>query len=278
MGDTIQGAEAGYVSVPVWSGEITMRVRVAGQGDPVLYLHPAGGLFWDQFLERLSREYTIYAPEHPGTTPGAEDAIGKVDSFFDLLLIYEELSRALGLRKPVLIGQSYGGMMAADLAATFPELPGKLVVLDPIGLWREDAPIHLVAFTGSLPHELPAKLFHDPGCAGARAMFTPPADPELAIKAGAALVWALGCTSKFFWPFADHGLAKRLFRVAVPTLIVWGREDALVPVAYAEAFARSIRGSQVKIVEGCGHIPQVEKTEETFDAVAAFLHSAAPEP
>ena len=269
---------ARHVSVPVWNGAITMRVRVAGQGDPVLYLHPAGGLFWDSFLERLSQSHTIYAPEHPGTTPGAEDAIGKVDSFFDLLLIYEELTRALGLRKPVLIGQSYGGMLAADLAATFPELPGGLVLLDPIGLWRDDAPIHLVAFTGSLPHELPAKLFHDPACAGARAMFTPPADPELAVKAGAAIVWALGCTGKFFWPIADHGLEGRLFRVAAPTLIVWGREDALVPVAYAEAFARAIRGSQVRIIERCGHIPQAEKPGETFDAVAAFLHSAAPSP
>jgi pimeloyl-ACP methyl ester carboxylesterase len=278
MAETTQGAAARHVSVPVWNGEITMRVRVAGQGDPVLYLHPAGGLFWDAFLERLSRSHTVYAPEHPGTTPGAEDAIGKVDSFFDLLLVYEELTRALGLRKPVLIGQSYGGMMAADLAATFPELPGRLVLLDPIGLWRDDAPIHLVAFTGSLPHELPGKLFHDPACEGARAMFTPPADPELAIKAGAAVVWALGCTGKFFWPIADHGLGKRLFRVAAPTLIVWGREDALVPVSYAEAFARAIRDSRVRIVEECGHIPQAEKPEETFDAVAAFLHSAAPSP
>jgi len=132
------------------------------------------------------------------------------------------------------------------------------------------------SFTRSVRTGMRANRSPDPACAGARAMFTPPADPELAIKAGASIVWALGCTGKFFWPIADHGLARRLFRVAAPTLIVWGREDALVPVSYAEAFARAIRGSRVRIIEGCGHVPQVERPGETFDAVAAFLHSAAP--
>jgi pimeloyl-ACP methyl ester carboxylesterase len=86
------------------------------------------------------------------------------------------------------------------------------------------------------------------------------------------MVWALGCTGKFFWPIADHGLAGRLHRVTAPTLVVWGREDALVPVVYADEFAKRIRHSRVVLIDKAGHIPQMEQTEPTLAAVEEFLH------
>jgi pimeloyl-ACP methyl ester carboxylesterase len=181
--------------------------------------------------------------------------------------------RSLGLRAPVLVGQSYGGMMAADLAAHFPGAFSKLVLLDPIGLWRDDAPIPLMEFTSAMPDRQAAFLFHDPQCAAARALFTPPDDVEAAIAGGSAIVWALGCTGKFFWPIADHGLGKRLFRIAIPTLVVWGAQDTLVPPLYAQEFARGIRNSRVSIIENAGHVPQMEQTDATFAAVSAFLAS-----
>ncbi|MGH7805172.1 MAG: alpha/beta fold hydrolase, partial [Candidatus Binatia bacterium] len=69
----------------------------------------------------------------------------------------------------------------------------------------------------------------------------------------------------------DKGLHKRLHRVKAPTLIVWGENDALVPAAYAEEFRQRIQGSKVAIIPSCGHIPQLEKTEETWAHVAPFL-------
>jgi pimeloyl-ACP methyl ester carboxylesterase len=114
-------------------------------------------------------------------------------------------------------------------------------------------------------------LFNDPSCPGAQAMLTPPDDPQAAIEAQIGLVWALGCTAKFLWPIPDRGLAKRLHRIAAPTLIVWGEQDALIPVIYADEFARLIPGSRVCLVPDCGHIPQVEQPEMTVEAVRAFL-------
>lgn len=102
-------------------------------------------------------------------------------------------------------------------------------------------------------------------------MFTPPDNPEDAIAAIVGLTWATGCTSKFVWPVPDKGLAKRIHRIQAPTLVVWGKEDALVSSAYAAEFGRLIEGSRVEILDDCGHIPQLEQPERTFALVGDFL-------
>ena len=103
------------------AGRLAIRFKVAGSGPPLVYLHPAAGLHFDPFLEALSADYTIFAPEHPGTGEGDSEAIHLVDDLWDLVLIYDEAIRALGLEGPVVaIGQSFGGMMAAELAAHDP--------------------------------------------------------------------------------------------------------------------------------------------------------------
>ncbi|WP_420468216.1 alpha/beta fold hydrolase [Panacagrimonas sp.] len=257
-------------SVTVWNGTLDINVRILGSGPPLVYLHPAAGLVWDSVLDTLAKSYTVYAPEHPGT--GANHTtINKVDTWWELLMMYEQLFRELGLQRPVVVGQSYGGMMAADIAAMFPAAVGKLVLLNPIGLWRDDAPIPLVTLTSSTPDKLPAFLFHDVEGEGARSLFTPLPDAETNIKLGAAMVWALGCTGKFFWPIADYGLGRRLHRVTAPTLVIWGRQDALVPAVYAEEFSQRIAGSKVAMIDACGHIPQLEQPAQTLAHLREFL-------
>ena len=124
------------------------------------------------------------------------------------------------------------------------------------------------------PPALAAMLFKDPSSPAAQLMLTMPEDPEAAAKAQAALVWALGCTGKLCWPIPDRGLHKRLHRITTPTLIVWGEDDALAPVVYAEEFHQRIPGSQVAIVPNCGHIPQVEQLDTTLDLVRRFLEKS----
>ena len=256
-------------SVEVWGGRLKLQVQVAGSGPPLVCFHPAAGLAWDPFLFRLAERRTVYAPEFPGTSASDRQAIHAVDDLWDVVLSHEEAFRALGLERPEAVGQSFGGMIGAELASTFPAIFSKLVLLDAAGLWREDAPIW--NWMTAAPQELGARLFHDPTCAGAQALFTPPADPEQAIKAQAAFVWAIGCTGKLLWGIPDRGLHKRLHRIETPTLIVWGKNDRLIPSVYAEEFAKRIRGSRVEIIESCGHIPQIEKPEETWSIISKFL-------
>lgn len=254
----------------VWDGRLRIHVKQAGRGSPVVYLHPAGGPHWDGLLDDLADGHAVYAPEHPGTSAGDPDAIDQVDELWDLVLIYEETIRDLGLDGPaILIGQSIGGMLAAELAASFPALFSKLVLLAPAGLWREDAPPR--AWLNSPPEEMASRLFADQSRPEVQAFLTPPEDPDQALEQQITAIWSLGCTGKFMWPIPDRGLRKRLHRIATPTLIVWGEDDDVVPSVYAQEFGDAIAGSVVKVIPDSGHVVQVEQRELVSRLVRDFI-------
>ncbi|BET45173.1 MULTISPECIES: alpha/beta fold hydrolase [Actinomycetes] len=256
-------------TVDVWNGRLQLRVKVAGQGAPLLYLHGSTGLAWDPFLSRLAEQYTVYAPEFPGTSAGEPDAAHVIDDLSDMVLAFEEASRSLGLSQPVVVGHDFGGMLAAELAAHFPALPGKLVLISPLGLWRDDLPV--ATLSAASQTELPGLLFHDPSGDVAQAALAFPEDPEAAVEAAAGMVWSLGSTGKYLWPIPDRGLRARLHRVAARTLIVWGREDRLAPAAYADEFAGLIRDSAVALIDDSGHLPQVEQFKQALTRIEEFL-------
>jgi pimeloyl-ACP methyl ester carboxylesterase len=264
-------AEVRDETVGAWDGRLRLHVKVAGDGPPLLFFHPLPGLAWSPLLDRLAGRYTVYAPEHPGTSPGDPQAIREVQTFWELLLVYEEVIGRLGVDRPAAVGQSFGGMVAADLAASFPRLFSRLVLLAPLGLWRDDAPIPLVEMVSGPPERVPGYLFAHPESEAARAAQALPADPEQVPAAIAQSTWNVGCATKFAWPIADHGLARRLHRIRVPALVVWGRQDALVPVAYAEDFGRGIAGSRVEVIDDCGHAMAADQPERTWAAVSEFL-------
>jgi pimeloyl-ACP methyl ester carboxylesterase len=231
-------AELSEQVVPVWNDTIKLRVQVGGQGPALVYLHGAGGLVWDPFVARLAETHTVYAPEFPGTSAGDPMAIDVLDGLWDVVLVYEEALRSLGLVGRPVIRRSFGGMLAAELAATLPSLFSHAVLLDPVGLWRDE--VGVANWIAAAPSELPARLFADPTGPAAQAMFTPPDDPAAAVDGVAALVWAIGCTGKFLWPIPDRGLARRLHRIAARTLVVWGEQDNLISSIYAKDFGAAI--------------------------------------
>lgn len=256
-------------TIPIRHCNFEAKVKTAGNGPPLLYLHAAGGPIWDPFVERLCGKYTVYAPHHPGTGETARDAIHLVDSLWDLVLIYDELLDALNLKSVPVIGTSFGGMMACELAAHQPDRISKMVVLDPIGLWRDDAP---VAPYMLMPAEkLLATLYKDLDSLPVQKAIKMPDDPKEAAVVTADLVWALGATGKFVWPIPDKGLKKRMHRIKADTLIVWGEDDALISSVYAKEFASRIAKSRVEIIKDCGHVPQVERLEVLGPMVEKFL-------
>ncbi len=267
---TIKGPERSEI-IKVFDEQINLNIQIAGTGPAVVYFHPAGGLYWNEFLDRLAESHTVYAPELPGTTQGDPYAVYKFDNYWELLLIYEEALTKLGLDKPSTIGQSMGGMIALDMAAHFRGLFDKVVALDPAGLWLDQAPNKLAELYVAPPEKVPEYLFHNQEHPGAQAMFALPEDPEEIPMAIAGRVWALGCAGKILWPMAETGLGRRLYRVENPVLIIWGREDALVPVAMAEEFGKRIKNSRIEIIEECGHIPEIEQLGKTFALVSQFI-------
>ena len=255
-------------TVTVWQGQVPLRVHVKGQGPAVVFFHGPWGLTWDPFLEALARSFAVYAPEHPGTTLGEPDTVQHVDSLWDLVLCYDELLEHLGLTEAMLVGHSFGGMVACEVAALRPSRVRRLVLIDPIGLWRDDAPV--TNWMLMAPQDLPGYVFREPQGSAAKALFSIPEDLEEAALARTRLTWAMGSTGKFIWPIPDKGLKKRIHRIAAPTLLVWGQDDRLVPILYAEVFARKLSRARVEVVAGTGHAPHMEQPETVARLVQAF--------
>jgi pimeloyl-ACP methyl ester carboxylesterase len=267
--DTMDMATSTIKTLPLKHCNFEAKVRTAGSGPPLVYLHAAGGPIWDPFVEWLTERYTVYAPHHPGTGATARDAIYAVESLWDLVLIYDEILDALNLASVPVIGTSFGGMMACEIAAHRPDRVSKMILLDPIGLWRDDAPV--AQYMLMPPEKLVATLYKHLDSPAVQQALKMPDDPKEIAMVTADLVWALGSTGKFVWPIPDKGLKKRLHRVRAKTLIVWGEDDALVSSTYANEFASRIANSRVEIIKDCGHVPQVERLDVLKPLVAKFL-------
>jgi len=259
-------------TVAVWQGKIRMRVLSEGRGPAVVFLHGPWGLAWDPFLDELARRYTVYAPEHPGTTPEAPDDVYHLDGLWDLVFCYQELLDALGLDSAMLVGHSFGGMVACELAAADPRRTRRLALIDPIGFWRDG---DRITNWMMLPQaKLRDALFHDGGGEAAQRMFGGTDDPDAVAATRVRLMWAMGATGKFIWPIPDKGLKKRIHRITAPTLVLWGKDDRLVPAVYADEFSRRIPGARVQLVEGAGHAPQLEQAEKVARMVGDFFASS----
>jgi pimeloyl-ACP methyl ester carboxylesterase len=257
-------------TVSVWQHRVRIRVLSKGQGPSLLFFHGPWGLAWDPFLDELARSFTVYAPEHPGTTPEAHDDVYHLDGLWDLVLCYEELMSALGITSAALVGHSFGGMVACELAAAYPDRARRVALIAPLGFWRD--PDRIVNWMMLEPGELRRHIFSDPECEAARLMF-PRSDAQDAAATGARvrMVWAMGATGKFIWPIPDKGLKKRIHRVAAPTLLVWGDVDRLVPAVYADEFVGRLRDARVQMVANAGHAPQLEQPAVVARAVREFV-------
>jgi pimeloyl-ACP methyl ester carboxylesterase len=254
----------------LWQDQVETEVEIAGSGPPLVYLHGPWGIAADRpFLAQLARTHTVYAPRYPGTTPGASEAVHALDTWLDLIVYHGELLDRLELDAPAFVGHSFGGMLAAEFAAAIPKSVRRLVLLDPVGLWRDDLPVK----NWMLLHESERRqcLFADQDGAAAQRFFGLPPDPEQRVETLAQSIWAQACTGKFVWPLPDRGLRRRMHRIVAPTLIVWGKADRIIDAAYAQEFAKHIRAVQVELIEGAGHLPHLEQSAAVARVVSEFL-------
>ena len=265
----LNGAQAR--TLPVWQNRVNMRVVSKGNGPALIFFHGPWGLHWNPFLDALAQHFTVHAPEHPGTTPGAPDDIHHLDNLWDLVLCYDELLEQMGVDNAAFVGHSFGAMVACEVAAAYPRRAGRLALIDAIGLWRDDAPV--INWMMLNQQEMQSYIFHDPEGAGARLLFSKTEDETERVNAQVGLTWAMGSTGKFIWPIPDKGLKKRIHRVKAPTLLIWGAEDRIAPPVYAEEFARQIAGAKVETVKGAGHAPHLEQPSAVAESVRAFLRS-----
>lgn len=239
-----------------------------GSGAPVLFLHAAGGAGrWFEFHDLLSRRFEVFAPDHPGFA-GTDD-FPQVEAMDDLVYHYLDLIERLGLRRPHVIGASFGGWLAAELAVAAPHAIGSLVLLSPVGLRIPGEPItDLFLLT---PPQIVQALFHDP--ANATALF--PGEPD--IDGIIAAYRDMTALARFCWtPFmCNPKLERRLHRITAPTLVAWPDDDRIVPIAHGRRYAERIPGARFTTIADCGHAMYFERAEQFAQIAGDFLATGA---
>lgn len=242
----------------------TETVLLAGGSGPTLvFLHGTGTFPGFAFAEELARSHRVLIPFHANFgESGDNPAIASVE---DHVLHYMDLFDRLGLDRFTLSGFSFGGWLAAAFAIRQPQRIAKLVLAAPAGL-RVDAapPPDLFAMA---PQEVPAYLTHDPMVAVSYFPKTP--DPAFDAQLGRemrGLARALEAA-----PGGDPVLARWGHRIAMPTLLLWGAEDRLVPVAQAPHWQRLLPDARIAYVPGAGHLLFEERPEDSLRALRTFL-------
>jgi pimeloyl-ACP methyl ester carboxylesterase len=258
---------------------VPVRYFESGEGQPLVFLHGAGGLDLDQnFLDALARNFHVYAPLLPGY--GDSEECAELRDMLDFTLHTWDVVDALALKDPVLAGFSMGGMIAAEMAAVAPHDVSRLVLIAPVGLWLDEHPVP--DLFSMLPFELPKILFHDEAAGaaaiGANVALSDPAFLQAFLVRNAR---QLGAAGKILFPIPERGLRERLYRIRAKTLLIWGESDRIVPPAYARAFQSALPGASLVLIPEAGHMVAFEKTaavtgaiERVFDErQVATLHS-----
>lgn len=239
-----------------------------GAGEPLLILHDEmGHPGWLQFHQALAQHYTLYVPSHPGF--GASQRLDWIMNMRDLACWYLDALDELGLGQVNAVGFSLGGWLAAEMATMCPHqfkrmvLVGAAGVKPPTGeifdLFQVVAKSYITASVANPANtpEFPAVCPDTPSSEQLEAW-------EMAREEACRLSWK---------PYMHYpGLPNLLRRLrGLPTLILWGRQDAIVPLSAAQLYHQSIPGSRLAVLDHCGHRPEVEKPEEFVRLVHRFL-------
>jgi len=238
-----------------------------GAGTPLLFLHGAGGAGrWLEFQERLAKTHTVLMPSHPGH--GGSPAAEWIEHISDLAFHYLDLLDGEGLDRVHVVGASFGGWIAAELATMASHRMASLTLIDPVGI-KVDGWIYPFLFGMDIP-EVVATVFHNP--MAALALAPPDQSVEtlaLQYRQGAAL-------ARVAWnPYLyDPLLRRRLARITAPTLLSWGAHDRLAPLhPCGQTWATEIPGSVLRVFDASGHVPHLEEPAAVAEAVLEFCRA-----
>jgi pimeloyl-ACP methyl ester carboxylesterase len=241
------------------------RVSEQGSGKPLFYVPSSAlSLKWSRFHQALATRARLVALSLPGF--GGSEGHDAIDDHLAWCLAGRDLLIAAGLRPgDTLIGASAAGAIVADIAALWPDLVGRLVLIAPFGLYDMSLPTRdIYALQGK---EAPGVFCED--AQSYAEQMQPPAGKDA--TGWSIVVSAHETAARILWPFGDTRLAGRLHRIAAPTLLLWGAADKVVPPAYAQRFAERMNGqTSSKLIAGGGHLLELDRPEETAQAIVDF--------
>jgi pimeloyl-ACP methyl ester carboxylesterase len=247
------------------------EILIKGEGQPLLFLHAGHGFdLADPLIERLSQGYKVIAASHPGF--GASPRPDGVDTVDDIAYRYLDLIEDLGLEDIVVVGVSFGGWIAAELATKGSARIAKLVLIDPVGVKfgnRETRDITDIYATTA--QQIPELFFADEakGLAALNNLDFKDLPEETALR----FARNREALTLFGWAptLYNPKLKGRLHRIKVPTLLLWGADDRIVSPDYGRQYAAAIPGARFEMIEGAGHYGYLEQPQAFADKIEAFL-------
>ncbi len=246
-------------------GPVHVSFSDAGRGQPFLLLHGgAGPSSVGQFAELLAADARVIVPVHPGfdgtpRPPQLTDVRGLAD-------VYAQLVRDLNLTGVCVVGNSFGGWIAAEIATAESAAPDRrvssVVLVDAGGLQLDGAPVPDVSRL--TPEQIAQLSYFDPK----RYVIDPASmtDEQRAARgANFAAMATYGGSA-----MADPTLLDRLRAISIPVLVAWGEADRMIPVEHGRAYAATIPGGTFTLIPRSGHLPQLEAPAELRSAIAEF--------
>jgi pimeloyl-ACP methyl ester carboxylesterase len=248
-------------------GGTSIEMLIAGDGPPLMFLHGID-YFAPQlpFLDRLAKEFRVIVPRHPGF--GASSRLGWMRTVGDIAYLYLDLLDRLALENVLLVGSSFGGWVAMELAVRSTARLAGLALIDSLGVkfgGRDEVEItdiYALAAEAAVAH-----AFADPSRAPNYAALDDAAVEEVARDREAAVLYG--------WrPYMHNPSLKHwLHRVRVPNLVVWGEQDRIVAPAYGAHLTQMLPGARFVPIADAGHYPQVEQSEKVASAIETFAGS-----
>ena len=238
-----------------------------GRGKPLVMLHSIeGNLGWRRYHAQLAEHFTVYAPTCPGF--GQSERPPWLETFVDLARFNLWLLDELDLKNVTLAGHFMGGWLAAEMAVMSPHSLDGLILIGAAGIQPQhgeitDIFLHGLQGTRQLSYfdlqQLPEyeELFADK-----------PSKEEREVRTRNQETVVRYCWKPYMFSPSLPGL---LGRVHVPTLIVWGQDDQIVPLECGELYRQAIPGSRLEILPQCGNCPPLEKPDEFTQLIRNFL-------
>ncbi|MHB8174200.1 MAG: alpha/beta fold hydrolase [Nitrospirota bacterium] len=233
-----------------------VRYYEGGEGTPLLLIHGAGATakLWHRQSGPLSERFRVIVPDLPGF--GGSERVPEIRSVRDYARFLFQFLSFLKITRVSVLGSSMGGWAAVWLAVDYPRTVDKLVLVSSAGVYRPDA--------APMPVDEVLREIEKYYEATSGGTLSGAASDELS-KAVDTLKGIGG--SGGFVP----DIELELPRVKAPTLVIWGSEDRVIPPSYADIFAQAIPDARVRLMEGAGHLPYVERAEEFNGMVLEFL-------
>jgi len=251
-------------------GGISLSAWIGGDGPPLLFLHGGDYVLQNRAcLDRLAQRFRVVAPRHPGF--GSSPCPAWFRTVHDIAYLYLDLIERLALDRPLVVGSSFGGWVALEMAVRDPGRIGRLVLLDALGVKFGGREERDFADIYALPAaEVLRRTFADPAAAPDYGKLT---DGELEDIARDRQATAL-----YGWkPYMhDPALGHWLHRGKMPALVLWGDADGIVAPAHGERLAAALPDARFATIAGAGHYPQIEQPQAVADAIEGFAQENRP--